>query len=47
MFIASDGLECSVARLEVHILATTQTRFMKAKTYVVCNMCKMWDRYGL
>ena len=28
MFIASDGLECRVARLEVHILATTQMRLL-------------------
>ena len=47
MFIASDRLECGIAGLEINMLATTQAINLYAKTYVICNVCETWNRYGL
>ena len=47
MFIASDRLECRIAGLDIDTLANTQISLLQAKTYVVCDVCKTWDWYGL
>lgn len=47
MFIASDRLECRTAGLEIGALAKMQISLLQARTYIVCNVCKTWNWYGL
>lgn len=47
MLVASDGLECSIAGLEIYALANMQISRLQAVTYLVCNVCKTWKWYGL
>lgn len=47
MFIASDRLECRIAGLEICALAKMQISLLQARTYIIRNVCKTWNWYGL
>ena len=47
MFISSSRLESGIAGLDTYTLATSPTSLLQAKTYIVCNVGKTRNWYGL